>query len=52
MRNFRYRIARTLIHLGIFIMPDGRYKTEMLDALWALYFKVQDALAEAKTDVH
>lgn len=52
MRNFRYSVARFLIHLGITIMPEGRYKTEMLDLLWGLYYKVQDALAEDKKDVH
>ena len=48
MRNFRYSVARFLIHLGIAIMPEGRYKTEMLDALWDLFWKVQDTLDAEK----
>jgi hypothetical protein len=38
--NVRYRLARRLIHVGLFVMPEGRYKTELLDSLWDLYDKV------------
>lgn len=42
MREFwkyqiRYRIARRLIHAGLFVMPPGRYKAELLERLLELY---------------
>lgn len=45
MRRFwkiqvRYRLARRLIHLGLFVMPEGRYKIELIDSLWTLYDRV------------
>lgn len=36
----RYRLARRLIHIGLFVMPDGRYKDDLLARLWSLYDKV------------
>jgi hypothetical protein len=36
----RYRVAKFLMDCGIRVMPDTRYKREMLDALWALHDKV------------
>jgi hypothetical protein len=36
----RYRFARRLIHMGLFVMPEGRYKDDLVDSLWALYDKV------------
>ena len=38
--QIRYRLARRLIHIGLFVMPEGRYKTELVDGLWALYDRV------------
>lgn len=43
--EIRYRLARRLIHIGVFVMPAGRYKTDLVAALWDLYDKV--AAAEA-----
>jgi hypothetical protein len=39
MRRFwqyqvRYRTARWLIHLGLFVWPPGRGKAEVLDLMW------------------
>lgn len=36
----RYRLARRLIHAGLWVMPPGRYKDDLLGCLWALYDKV------------
>lgn len=33
----RYRLARRLIHMALFVMPAGRYKAELLERLWELY---------------
>lgn len=30
----RYRIARHIIHFGLWLMPDSRYKREVLAMLW------------------
>lgn len=45
MRRFwkyqiRYRIARRLIYAGIFVMPNGRYKDNLVNGLWSLYDEV------------
>jgi hypothetical protein len=45
MRRFwkyqvRYRLARRLIHIGLFVMPPGRYKAELMERLWELYDEV------------
>jgi len=34
--HIRYSISRALIHLGLRIMPEGAYKTELLEVLWEL----------------
>jgi hypothetical protein len=44
--HIRYRVARRLIHIGLFVMPEGRYKDDLLGCLWALYDKVA---AETRT---
>lgn len=36
----RYRLARRLIHIGLFVMPNGRYKDDVLASLWSLYDEV------------
>ena len=36
----RYRAARCLVHMGLWMMPDSRYKRELLALLWQLYDKV------------
>lgn len=38
--QIRYRLARRLIHVGLWIMPEGRYKDGLMAALWALYDQV------------
>lgn len=52
MRKIRYIVARFLIHLGLDIMPEGAYKTQLLDRLWGLYYEVQEVLEQerAKND--
>lgn len=35
--QIRYRLARRLIYAGLFVMPQGRYKTNLLNAMWDLY---------------
>ena len=30
----RYRLARRLIHMALFVLPHGRYKAELLEKLW------------------
>ncbi len=35
--QIRYRLARRLIYMGLFVMPPGRYKAELLERLWELY---------------
>ena len=37
----RYQLARGCIHFGLAIMPNSRYKHELLAALWALRWKVE-----------
>ncbi len=41
----RYAVARQIIHLGLAVMPPGRFKTELLVALWSLRAKVSVAIA-------
>jgi hypothetical protein len=36
----RYRLARRLIYAGLFVLPNGRYKDEVLAGLWRLYDEV------------
>jgi hypothetical protein len=36
----RYRLARRLIYAGIFVMPEGRYKDNLVNSLWSLYDEV------------
>lgn len=36
----RYRAAKALMELGLLLMPDGRYKRELLQVLWQLHAKV------------
>lgn len=43
MSRLRYNIARTLIHVGLWIMPDSRYKRDLLELLWMLRAKVEEA---------
>lgn len=38
--QIRYRLARRLIYFGIFVMPEGRYKDNLVDSLWSLYDEV------------
>ena len=45
MRQFwrykvRYRLARRLIHMGLWVMPEGRYKDALVGYLWMLYDQV------------
>jgi hypothetical protein len=42
----RYRLARRLIHTGLWVMPEGRYKDALVGYLWMLYDQV---LAEVET---
>lgn len=48
MKMFRYRVARFLIHLGLDIMPECRYKTRLLQVLWELYYEVLADIEEEK----
>jgi hypothetical protein len=38
--QIRYRLARRLIHMGLWMMPEGRYKDDMINGLWDLYDRV------------
>lgn len=38
--QIRYRLARRLIYAGLFVMPEGRYKTNLINSLWSLYDEV------------
>jgi len=40
----RYRVAKTLIHAGLHIMPASRYKTRLLEVLWDLNAEVMETV--------
>jgi hypothetical protein len=44
IQRSRYRVARTIIHAGLIIMPASRYKTRLLEVLWDLNAEVMDAV--------
>jgi hypothetical protein len=46
--QIRYRLARRLIHTALWVMPEGRYKSELLACLWFLYDKVAVEVATAQ----
>jgi len=43
MRLLRYRVSRFLIHLGLTLMPPGRYKGRLLEVLWSLHEEVLES---------
>jgi hypothetical protein len=49
--HVRYRIARQLIHMGLWIMPNGRYKDALIGYLWMLYDQVIADVEAAKCTV-
>jgi hypothetical protein len=40
--HIQYRTARVIMYFGLFIMPSGRYKTELLKVLYELKQRVTD----------
>lgn len=42
----RYRLARALIHTGLWMWPSGRAKIEVSTALWGWRSKVDREVAE------
>jgi hypothetical protein len=48
-RHIRYRVSRALIHFGIWLMPEGRYKSELLDVLWQLHDRVKATISEGRS---
>lgn len=46
--NARARTARLLIHFGLWVLPSCKYKTELLEMMWALNAKVHAAVALRK----
>lgn len=47
--HIRYRVSRALIHFGIWLMPEGRYKLELLDVLWQLHERVVATVSEGRS---
>lgn len=41
----RYQLARHLIHIGLAIMPDSKFKTRLLDVLWSLRQEVETTIS-------
>lgn len=41
MNIWRYRLATWSIRLGLWVMPESRYKRELNKALWVLALHVQ-----------
>ena len=46
--QIRYRLARALIHVGLFVWPPGRAKAEIMELLWEWRWRVEDELAANK----
>lgn len=44
----RYSIARQVIHAGLTIMPESRFKTELVAQLWTLRARVIATVAVAR----
>ena len=44
----RYTLGRWLVHLGIWIMPQGRTRAELTERLWAWRMQVDATLAAEK----
>lgn len=42
----RYSISRQIIHFGLWVMPDGRYKRRLLEVLWALHKEVLEEVMD------
>lgn len=47
--HIRYRVSRFLVHLGIWLMPEGRYKSELLNVLWQLHERVKATISEGRS---
>lgn len=45
--HVRYRVARWLIHIGLFVWPPGRAKAEIMEMLWAWRHEI-DATLEGR----
>lgn len=48
MNRFRYRIARWLIHFGLFVWPPGRAKADVMALLWEWRWDVEAELKERR----
>lgn len=44
MYNIRYSIARGLIHIGLYVMPESAYKRRLIEVLWDLNEEVYKAV--------
>lgn len=44
---FRYFIAKRFIILGLFVMPSGRYKSELLSLLYGLKLRLENEIRNA-----
>lgn len=40
--HYRHQLARLMIHAGLRVMPPGRFKQQLLAALWDLRWRVED----------
>lgn len=47
LNRSRYRLARLLIHAGLFVWPDGRAKREVLLLLWEWRHHLDSEVASA-----
>lgn len=45
----RYRVARWIMNFGLWLIPDGAYKTELLQLLFQLRAKVERVVREAES---
>jgi len=52
MFYIRYQIARVLIHVGLFVLPDCAYKTELLSLIYELKDKVIATVTAARASAN
>ena len=49
MKTIQYAFSRQIIHFGLWIMPDGKFKRRLLEVLWQLNEEVYTTVVKAKT---
>jgi len=47
VKNFRYSLTRHIIHFGLWVMPRGRARDEVISLLWRWHYHVVNEVIKA-----